>query len=65
MTRQKDLLIILAEAQLIGFSHCSKGYTIKELANSMGLTKKEWLKLRDSIDLKLLDKTELDEMYKI
>ena len=57
--------LALAEAQLIGFNHCSKGYTIKELANSMGLTKNEWVKLRDKIHLKSLDKAELDEIYKI
>lgn len=55
--------IKLAEAQLIGFAHASKGFSIKELADSMALTKREWLKLRDSLDLKPLDKADLDEKY--
>lgn len=55
--------IKLAEAQLIGFAHASKGFDIKSLADSMALTKREWLKLRDSIDLKPLDKEDLDEKY--
>lgn len=55
--------IKLAEAQLIGFAHASKGFTIKDLANSMGLTKREWLKIRDSVDLKIMDKLELDKKY--
>ena len=55
--------IKLAEAQFIGFAHASRGFSIKELADSMALTKKEWLKLRDSINLKPLDKADLDEKY--
>jgi hypothetical protein len=55
--------IKLAEAQLIGFAHASKGFGIKELADSMALTKREWLKLRDSINLKALDKEDLNEKY--
>ena len=55
--------IKLAEAQLIGFAHASKGYSIKELADSMDLTKREWLKLRDNVNIKPLDKAELDEKY--
>jgi len=55
--------IKLAEAQLIGFAHASRGYSIKNLADSMNLSKKEWIKLRDSVDLKPLDKEDLDERY--
>ena len=55
----------LAEAQIIGFAHASRGFSIKSLAESMGLTKKEWLKIRDSVDLKELDKSDLDEMFEI
>jgi hypothetical protein len=57
--------IKLAEAQLIGFSHASKGFDIKNLADSMALTKREWLKLRDHVNLKPLDKADLDEKYGI
>jgi hypothetical protein len=55
--------IKLAEAQLIGFAHASKGFSVKELTDSMALTKREWIKLRDSVDLKPLDKADLDEKY--
>lgn len=57
--------IKLAEAQLIGFAHGTRGFSIKDLADSMGLTKKEWLKLRDKSDLKPSDKDDLDEKYGI
>lgn len=53
----------LAEAQLIGFAHASEGYNINDLAESMALTKKEWLKLRDSVKLKPLDKADLDKKF--
>ena len=55
----------LAEAQIIGFAHASRGFAIKDLAESMGLTKREWLKIRDTVDLKELDKADLDEMFEI
>ena len=55
--------IKLAEAQLVGFGHASKGFSVNELAESMGLTKTEWLKLRDSAPLKPLDKVDLNEKY--
>ena len=59
-------LIKIAEAQLIGFAHASKGYSIKSLAESMGLTKTEWKKLREStIDLKPSDIQDLDDFFKI
>ena len=53
----------LAEAQLLGFAHASKGFDIKDLADSMGLKSSEWNKLRDKVDLKPLDKEDLDEKY--
>ncbi|MEP2668875.1 MAG: hypothetical protein ABJH04_07765 [Cyclobacteriaceae bacterium] len=55
--------INLAEAQLIGFAHASRGYSILELADSMALNKSEWLKLRDPVNLKPIDKAELDERF--
>ena len=62
---KKDGLLKLAEAQLIGFTQASRGYSIVSLANSMGLTKSEWIKLRDSVDLKPQDKIELDKFYEL
>ncbi len=58
-------MVKLAEAQMIGFAHASKGYSVKDLARSMNLTKKEWMKIRDSIDLKQSDKADLDAMFSI
>ena len=58
-------MIKLAEAQLTGFAHASKGYSIKDLAHSMNLTKREWLKLREKIDLKKPDKEDLDTLFSI
>ena len=58
-------MIKLAEAQLIGFAHATKGYGVKDLARSMNLTKREWLKIRSSIDLKQSDKADLDAMFSI
>jgi len=58
-------MIKLAAAQLTGFAHASKGYSVKDLARSMNLTKSEWSKLRDSIDLKQSDKDDLDAMFSI
>ena len=55
----------LAESQLIGFGHASKGYDIKDLANAMGLSKNEWKKLRENKYLKDSDREELDNLYKL
>ncbi len=55
--------IKLAEAQLIGFAHASKGHSIKDLAESMGLKKSEWIKLRSKDDLKSLDRQDLDNHF--
>jgi|JI7StandDraft_1071085.scaffolds.fasta_scaffold1102947_2 hypothetical protein len=35
-----------AESQFVGFFHAKKGFDIKSLCESMGLTKKEWDKIR-------------------
>lgn len=58
-------MIKLAEAQMIGFAHASKGYSIKDLARAMNLTKREWIKIRESVDLKQSDKDDLDDMFSI
>lgn len=57
--------IKLAEAQLIGFGHASQGYSIKEFADSMALTKYEWEELRNLVPLKPSDKAALDQKYGI
>lgn len=58
-------LLKLAEAQLTGYSHAARGYSIKDLARSMNLTKREWIKLRELSDLKQSDKDDLDSMFGI
>jgi hypothetical protein len=55
--------IKLAEAQLLGYAHGTKGFSIKQLTDAMGLTKREWLKLRDETTLKPTDKQDLDDLY--
>ena len=42
-----DNLIELAEAQLTGYSHAQRGFSIESLIESMGITKKEWLIIKD------------------
>lgn len=37
--------------QLIGFNHAKKGYDIVELCTSMGLKKREWLKIRKDVSV--------------
>jgi len=58
-------MVKLAEAQMIGFAHASKGYSVKDLARAMNLTKTEWIKIRNSVDLKQSDKDDLDDMFSI
>ena len=55
--------LLQAEAQLIGFAHASRGYSIKALAGAMGLTKNEWVKLRNNVFLKESDKVDLDQKF--
>jgi hypothetical protein len=54
----------LAQAQFIGFHHGSRGFSVKELAQSMGLKKSEWLKIRGSSALSDRDKDEVDLIFK-
>jgi len=56
--------IDLAEAQFIGYRHKEGGYSAKELADQMGLTKREWKLLRDKIDLRETDKNDIDSLFK-
>lgn len=57
--------LIMAEHQLTGFGHCSKGYDIKSLAIGMALTKEEWLELRKRTILKQSDIYELNKHFGI
>ncbi len=58
-------LLQLAEQQLTGYAHASKGFGIEDLAQSMGLKKSEWekIKARKLVDLKPLDVEYLDAYF--
>lgn len=61
-------LLLQAEAQFTGFIHAKQGYSVKSLAESMGLKKGEWVKLRDKDSLSALsvqDRKELDNHFGI
>lgn len=44
----------LAEAQLLGFTHCREGYDLVSLISSMALTLEEWEELQKIYDLNYL-----------
>jgi hypothetical protein len=52
----------LAEAQLLGYTHGKRGYYLKSLIESMGLTKKEWYLLKDKYPLNYLNEDEIIEI---
>ena len=60
---KKSKQLLQAEAQLVGFAHASKGFTIESLAVGMGLTKNEWVKLRNDVYLKASDKDDLNQKF--
>lgn len=64
---KSELQIKLAEAQLTGYADASRGSSIEDHADSMGLTKKEWitLKKRGMVFLRPLDVKSLDEKFGI
>ena len=57
----------LADAQFIGFNHGQHGFGIISLIQSMGLTKREWLKIQSDYNCSYLsesDVNEIDEHFK-
>ena len=48
--------------QLLGFRLGSQGFSIIELISSAGLTKEEWLDIRDETDVTSQRKTDIEEM---
>lgn len=40
--------ILLAEAQLLGYTYRFEGYSVEHLVNDMGLTADEWVKIKNS-----------------
>ncbi len=53
----------LAEAQFIGWHSGVYGETAKGLAESMGLTKSEWLKIRECLSMSDKHKEHVDELF--
>ena len=49
MAKSKQHLLELAEAQFTGYGLAVEGYKIKHVIESMGLTKKDWLKIRGKV----------------
>ena len=55
----------LAEAQFTGFHHGVRGYSVKELAQGMGLKKSEWLKIRETLPITEGEKEEVDTLFNL
>lgn len=55
----------MAEQQLTGFAHAKAGYEVPALAESMGLTKREWesIKRRGVVKLDNRDVAALDAYF--
>lgn len=57
-----------AQQQMVGFFHAKSGYSIVELIRAMGLTKKEWKRMKEIYKLQFIstaDKKEIDDYFKI
>lgn len=59
MAKQIDI----AEAQLRGWAHAAHGYSLKDLVESMGLKKSEWIILKETNILNSDEKQEVDEYF--
>jgi hypothetical protein len=59
----------LADASLIGYAHASKGYSLKSLIQTIGMTKSEWVKWKEKYPTKGYFKNddiqELEEYFKV
>lgn len=51
----------LANAQLLGYYHAKRGYSILSLINSMGLTKGEWEKIK-KYELDYMNRIDIEEI---
>ena len=58
-------MLLIANAQLTGFAHASKGYNVVDLVESMALTFDEYGALRPELTLKACDIDELDKHFKL
>ena len=48
--------------QLLGFRLGSQGYSIIELVSCAGLTKKEWLEIKDEVDVTSLKESDINDI---
>lgn len=57
--------IIMAEQQILGYSHAAQGYSLTSLIESMGLTKSEWdaIIANDGIRIPKDVADEIEEMF--
>lgn len=55
----------LAEAQFIGFRHGQQGFSVVDLVIAMGLTVKEWEKLRTKLFLTMSDINSIDTYFNL
>lgn len=53
----------MAEQQLVGFAHARAGHDVEQLAESMGLTQREWDALKDKVRLSERDERDLDAYF--
>ena len=63
-TKPKKSDIELAEQQIIGFTYAKRGYSIVNLAESMGMTAEEWEILKRSDYLSQQEVNELDDHFR-
>lgn len=64
MEKTNNSMLDLAEAQFTGFVY-GKHDNILGLVESMGLTKEEWLLLKNTIDISENDKDFIDNYFNI
>jgi len=63
MKEEEGKMYELAVSQFIGFTHCKNGYSISQLVESMGLTVKEWNKIKRSEALIKDEIIEIDNYF--
>lgn len=56
----------LAEQQLLGYAHAARGFSLKQLIESMALTKSEWktIKKNNTTSLTESEISEIDDYFK-
>ena len=62
--KEKEHRLDNAIQQFIGFFECCNGSTIEDLANSLGLTKEEWIKIND-ITNNILSEEDIDILNEV